>query len=148
MSWLCDLVGKRLVSAAMSFFKQRIRKRWKILSIVAGLWLWVLFPIPFLPLFNAPYDPTSIRVSLIIVSIASIPFTLLALFMNSGRTQDEQLWEKGLRYLHAGRNDSGWYPHAPIVELFSHFLAERIWRFILLVSQPFARNSLLIEPAP
>lgn len=76
---------------ALSFIKQRIRKRWKILSIVAGLWLWVLFPIPFLPLFNAPYDPTSIRVSLIIVAIASVPFTLLALFMNSGRTDGGEL---------------------------------------------------------
>jgi len=78
------------VFTVMSFLKQRIRKRWKLLSIVAGLWLWVLFPIPFLPLFNAPYDPTSIHVSLIIMSIASIPFILLALFMNSGGSRDEK----------------------------------------------------------
>jgi hypothetical protein len=70
--------------------EQRIRKIWKLLSIVAGMWIWMLFPIPFLPLFNAPYDLTFIRVTLIIVGIASIPFTLLALFMNSGSiTRDE-----------------------------------------------------------
>jgi len=74
-----------------SFLKQRIRKRWKLLAIVVGLWLWVLFPIPFLPLINAPYDPTSIRVTIIIAAIASIPFTLLALFMNSGSTERSEL---------------------------------------------------------
>jgi hypothetical protein len=75
--------------SAISFLKQRIRKRWKILIIVGGLWLWVLFPIPFLPLFNAPYDPTSIHVTIIIAAIASIPFTFLALFMNSGGTEED-----------------------------------------------------------
>jgi hypothetical protein len=55
-----------------------------MLAFVASLWVWILFPIPFLPLFDAPYYWTSIRVSLIILCIASIPFTLLALFMNDG----------------------------------------------------------------
>jgi len=76
---------------AYSFLKQRVRKRWKLLVIVTGLWIWVLFPIPFLPLLNASYDPTSIRVTFIIAAIASIPFTLLALFMNSGRHEDSEL---------------------------------------------------------
>lgn len=75
--------------SAMSFLKQRIKKRWKILAIVGGLWIWALFPIPFLPLFNAPYDPASINLTLMIAGIASIPFTLLALFMNSGRTEED-----------------------------------------------------------
>jgi hypothetical protein len=71
-----------------AFLKQRIRKRWKLLVIVAGLWLFALFPIPFLPLFHAPFDDTSIKISIMIIGIASIPFTLLALFMNSGRRVD------------------------------------------------------------
>lgn len=75
---------------ATSFLKQRIRKRWKMLVVVSGLWLWALFPIPFLPLFNASYDPNSIHVALIISAIASIPFTLLALFMNSGTTEESE----------------------------------------------------------
>jgi hypothetical protein len=72
-----------------SFLAERVRKRWKLLMFVVGIWVFVLFPIPFLPLFNASYDPTSIRVTLIIASIASIPFTLLALFMNPGRARGE-----------------------------------------------------------
>jgi len=76
---------------ASSFLKQRIRKRWKLLSVVAALWVWVLFPIPFLPLFHASYDPTSVRVMIMIAAIASIPFTLLALFMNSGRHEEGEL---------------------------------------------------------
>jgi hypothetical protein len=74
-----------------SFLKQRIKKRWKMLIVVSGLWLWALFPIPFLPLFNASYDPTSIHVALIISAIASIPFTLLALFMNSGSREESDV---------------------------------------------------------
>ena len=74
-----------------SILVERIRKRWRLLAIVAGLWIFALFPIPFLPLFHADYDPTSIRVAIIIVSVAAIPFTLLALFMNSGsRVSEEQ----------------------------------------------------------
>ena len=72
-----------------SFLKRRIRKRWKLLVIVAGLWLFALFPIPFLPLFHAQYDETSIKISVMIIGIASIPFTLLALFMNNGRGEED-----------------------------------------------------------
>jgi hypothetical protein len=87
---LAALSYNTILPNSISFLKQRIRKRWKVLAFVSGLWVWVLFPIPFLPLFNAPYDPTSIHVTLIIASIASIPFTFLALFMNSGsRTEEE-----------------------------------------------------------
>lgn len=75
-----------------TFLKHRLRKRWKILTVVAGSWIAVLFPIPFLPLFNAPYDPTSIRVTVMILSLAAVPFSLLALFMNNGRgTEDSEL---------------------------------------------------------
>lgn len=74
-----------------SFLRQRIRRRWKLLAIVAGLWVFALFPIPFLPLFHAPYDETSIKISIMIIGIASIPFTLLALFMNSGRRDESEL---------------------------------------------------------
>lgn len=77
-------------STTMMFLKQRVRKRWKVLAIVGGLWIWALFPIPFLPLFNAPYDVTSVNITVIIAAVASIPFTLLALFMNSGRRSEEE----------------------------------------------------------
>jgi len=81
-----------MTTSTGSFLKQRIRKRWKILVVVAGCWLAALFPIPFLPLFNAPYDSTSIQVTVIILGIAAVPFTFLALFMNNGRgTEDSEL---------------------------------------------------------
>jgi len=51
---------------------------------VAVLWLWVVFPIPFLLFFNVPFDPSAIQALLITVAVISIPFTLLAIFMNKG----------------------------------------------------------------
>ena len=62
----------------------KLRKRWKLLLGVAVLWLWVVFPIPFLPFFNVPFDPSAIQALLITVAVISIPFTLLAIFMNKG----------------------------------------------------------------
>jgi hypothetical protein len=69
--------------------RSRLKNRWKILVVLAGIWLLFMFPIPFLPLFGAPIDETSIRTLIIITAIASIPFTLLALFMNDGRSNIE-----------------------------------------------------------
>lgn len=68
-----------------SVITHRLKKKWKLVAFVCCIWLWVLFPIPFLPLFNAPYDPTSLHALAMIAGVASIPFTLLALFMNDGR---------------------------------------------------------------
>jgi hypothetical protein len=68
----------------------RLKNRWKVLVVLAGIWLVFMFPIPFLPLFGAPFDETSIRTLLITTAIVSIPFTLLALFMNDGRSNGEK----------------------------------------------------------
>ena len=62
----------------------RLRQRWKMIAFLVGIWLIILFPIPFLPMWGLPIDPTSIRTLLIITSIITIPFTLLAIFMNDG----------------------------------------------------------------
>jgi hypothetical protein len=70
--------------------RSRLKNRWKVLVVLAGIWLVFMFPIPFLPLFGAPFDPTSIRTLLITTAIVSIPFTLLALFMNDGRSNREK----------------------------------------------------------
>jgi hypothetical protein len=69
--------------------RSRLKKRWKILVVLVGIWLLFMFPIPFLPLFGAPIDETSIRTLIIITAIVSIPFTLLAIFMNDGRSNIE-----------------------------------------------------------
>jgi hypothetical protein len=62
----------------------RLRQRWKMVAFLVGIWLLILFPIPFLPMWGLPIDPTSVRTLLIITFIITIPFTLLAIFMNEG----------------------------------------------------------------
>jgi hypothetical protein len=69
--------------------RSRLKKRWKVLVVLAGIWLVFMFPIPFLPLFGAAFDETSIRILIITTAIVSIPFTLLAIFMNDGRINRE-----------------------------------------------------------
>jgi O-antigen/teichoic acid export membrane protein len=70
--------------------RSRLKKRWKVLVVLAGIWLVFMFPIPFLPLFGAPIDETSIRTLIITTAIVSIPFTLLAIFMNNGSSNGEK----------------------------------------------------------
>ncbi|HJU35554.1 MAG TPA: hypothetical protein VJ695_10560 [Nitrososphaera sp.] len=70
--------------------RSRLKNRWKVLVVLAGIWILFIFPIPFLPFFGAPIDPTSIRTLIITTAIVSIPFTLLALFMNDGRSDTEK----------------------------------------------------------
>ena len=53
-----------------------------MIAFLVGIWLLILFPIPFFPMWGLPIDPTSLRTMLIITSIVAIPFTLLAIFMN------------------------------------------------------------------
>ena len=66
--------------------RSRLRQRWKMIVFLIGIWLLILFPIPFFPMWGLPIDPTSFRTLLIITSIISIPFTLLAIFMNEGNS--------------------------------------------------------------
>jgi hypothetical protein len=55
-----------------------------MVAFLVGIWLLILFPIPFFPLWGLPIDPTSLSTLLIITAIITIPFTLLAIFMNEG----------------------------------------------------------------
>jgi len=74
----------------MATIRTRLRQRWKMLAVVVGIWLVVMFPIPFLPIFGFPYDETSVRILLMISAIVSIPFTLLALFMNDSSNRNRR----------------------------------------------------------
>jgi len=60
----------------------RFRQRWKFVLLIGGLWLLFLFPIPFLPFFGYKIDINSLMTLYLISAIVSIPFTLLAIFMN------------------------------------------------------------------
>jgi O-antigen/teichoic acid export membrane protein len=64
--------------------RSRLRQRWKMLLLLVGIWLVIMFPIPFLPFWGLPIDQTSLRTLVIITAVISIPFTLLAVFMNEG----------------------------------------------------------------
>jgi hypothetical protein len=46
----------------MTTIRARLKQRWKMLAVVVGIWIVVMFPIPFLPLLGFPYDETSVFV--------------------------------------------------------------------------------------
>jgi hypothetical protein len=43
-----------------------------------------LFPIPLLPFWGVRIDQNTIKTTIIITTIVTIPFTFLAIFMNDG----------------------------------------------------------------
>jgi O-antigen/teichoic acid export membrane protein len=65
----------------------RLKERWKMLLLLGLIWILIVFPIPFLPAWGYPIDETSLRTLMIITTIISIPFTLLAIFMNDGNKE-------------------------------------------------------------
>lgn len=65
-----------------------IKKRWRFIILMVGLWIVFLFPIPFLPFFGYRIDQNSLSTLYIITAIVSIPFTLLGLFVNKGTAKE------------------------------------------------------------
>ncbi len=68
-----------------------LRKRWKTVLVLVGLWLVFLFPIPMFPFLGIILDENSIETVIIISLIVSIPFTLLALFINKGERRGSEI---------------------------------------------------------
>ncbi len=58
-----------------------LRRKWRRLVAFAALWAFILFPIPFLPLWGFSIDPESFRALIIIGAIITTPLTLLFIFM-------------------------------------------------------------------
>ncbi|MFQ5970368.1 MAG: hypothetical protein ACE5J2_07740 [Nitrososphaerales archaeon] len=58
-----------------------IRKKWRRLVALAALWVFILFPIPFLPLWGFEVSPESFQAIIIIAVVVTIPLTLLFIFM-------------------------------------------------------------------
>ncbi len=58
-----------------------LRKKWRRLIAFGLLWAFILFPIPFLPLFGIEPTPESIQALLIITTVVSIPMVFLVIFM-------------------------------------------------------------------
>ena len=54
---------------------------------LVGIWIVIIFPIPFLPAWGYPIDPNSLRTLTIITAIVSVPFVLLAIFINDGSSK-------------------------------------------------------------
>jgi len=58
-----------------------LRKKWRRLVAFAALWMFILFPIPFLPLWGFQISPESFQAIIIIAAVISVPLTLLFIFM-------------------------------------------------------------------
>ncbi len=58
-----------------------LRKRWKLILILAALWLVFIFPIPLFPFWGIHLSSDALQTVIIISLIVSIPFTFLAIFM-------------------------------------------------------------------
>jgi hypothetical protein len=67
--------------------RSRLKERWKMLLLLGTICMLIIFPIPFLPACGYPIDETS-RTLMIITAVISIPFTLLAIFMNDGGNRE------------------------------------------------------------
>ncbi len=58
-----------------------LRKKWKRLVGFAAIWAFILFPIPFLPVWGYSIDPESLRALIIIGVVVTAPLTALFIFM-------------------------------------------------------------------
>lgn len=61
--------------------KLELRRKWRRLVAFGAIWTFVLFPIPFLPLWGFDVNPQAIQALIIITAIVSIPLTALFIFM-------------------------------------------------------------------
>ena len=77
----------RDINQKTMLLRSRLKERWKMLLLLGTIWLLIVFPIPFLPAWGYPIDETSLRTIMIITAVISIPFTLLAIFMNDGNRE-------------------------------------------------------------
>jgi len=58
-----------------------LRRKWRRLAAFGAIWVFVLFPIPFLPLWGFDVSPQAVQALIIITAIVSIPLTALFIFM-------------------------------------------------------------------
>ena len=70
--------------------RDALRKRWKVVLVIVGLWLVFLFPIPLFPLWGIHLDENSLETVIIISLVVSIPFTFLAIFINKREYRDSE----------------------------------------------------------
>ena len=81
LSLIIDIKSKTML------LRSKLKERWKMLLLLGAIWILIIFPIPFLPAWGYPIDETSLRTLMIITAVISIPFTLLAIFMNDGNRE-------------------------------------------------------------
>ena len=58
-----------------------LRRKWRRLAAFGAIWVFVLFPIPFLPLWGFDINAQAFQALIIITAIVSIPLTFLFIFM-------------------------------------------------------------------
>jgi hypothetical protein len=61
--------------------KLELRRKWRRLAAFGAIWLFILFPIPFLPFWGFDIDPQAVQALIIITAIVSVPLTFLFIFM-------------------------------------------------------------------
>lgn len=74
-----------------------IRMGYRVLAVLAGVWLMFMLSVSFLSLMGLAFDPTSLRMLIIIISIITVPFSLLAIFMNDGCHANNTSVNRGTR---------------------------------------------------
>ncbi len=73
--------GINVVVFMSSIMEIKLRKKWKLVLAFAGLWAFILFPIPFLPLFGIDPSPEATQALIIITIVVSIPMIFLVIIM-------------------------------------------------------------------
>ena len=58
-----------------------VRRKWRRLVAFAAIWAFILFPIPFLPLWGFDLNPQAVQALIIITAIVSVPLGFLFIFM-------------------------------------------------------------------
>lgn len=58
-----------------------LRKKWRRLAAFGAIWVFILFPIPFLPAFGGSINPQAFQALIIITAVISVPMVLLFIFM-------------------------------------------------------------------
>ncbi len=62
-----------------------------ILGVLAGFWIYTVFPLPFLQLFGIKIDPTSFQPILITTAVMTIPFLFMFLLGRKDRQKTVNL---------------------------------------------------------
>jgi len=114
----CITCGRRKINKISLL---SVLKRNKIiLGIIAGFWIYTVFPIPFLQLFGIKIDPTSFQPIFITTAVMTIPFLFMFFAWqkrspNSSQSAVKWILSTYQWYPRSWTNESGYLYAAPSV---------------------------------